>query len=393
MADAMPISPQELIAELELRERLIALNRNSTGTRSVPPTTPAERKAAEKKRERFFLHTLFNMLRLLSPTLLELELSLQAIQSPSFFSHVGCPSNVWPYQNHPAGPLEFPKLTYLFYACPPSGVLPWSLVTCQRILQPHIEGAPTSDTSSDLLAEETEHVPFSCPRLMDLTVVCDDSQAGDPDESIVVEEEDEDEATYETERRPSEEQADYSGLEDENLLVQSQCSPLTSLAPSLHTVTLLASTPAKAITAVYSASSITAVYSASSIADSTSIPSTSLETALVAELELAAAAAEWESLFVPYAYEESTVSSIPSQSRYSALDSAVDGAAIERIGKGMPETVEKVICAPKVRWDDSWDAFKNGVQKGLAEAKKMREESESCSHRIDVCVVRRSEVS
>ncbi|KAF5344889.1 hypothetical protein D9758_011594 [Tetrapyrgos nigripes] len=424
MADPMPVSLQELEKEIELRDRLIALNRTSSITHNTPslPITTEERQAAEKKRERFFLHTLFNLLRLLSPVLLELELSLQAIKSPNFLSHVGCPSSVWPHP-HPHysihqnfGPLEFPRLSYLFYACPPSGAFLWTPTTPPRVSQPLAEVNLPLETSSnsDVLSEQESYVPFVCPWLKELTIVCDDSEAGDPDDETVAEEEEQEERVDEMQRLPREEEEDNSGTSNKGpdadpdsapTALPSESSPLVTLAPSLRNLTLLASSPAQAITAMYSASCI-------ADSDSSAFSLLSTSRSIQAELDLAAAAAEWEAIYMTTGYgyhdvtssESSTSPFSSSELHCSALESAVDGAALARVNKGLPESVEQVLCAPRARWDQSWDAFKTGIKKGLAQKRKMEAEAEAEGepqanseaeeeeHGPRICVVNRSEL-
>lgn len=105
------------------------------------------------EQEKSFLDVIARILRVLGKDLYELDLGFQAIDNIkdplAYLSLSG-----------PGSPLSFPSLKSMFYTCPPSNALPWAT-------------AGTFESFPVDILQTSPHI--LCPCLEDVTVVCNDS--------------------------------------------------------------------------------------------------------------------------------------------------------------------------------------------------------------------------
>jgi len=176
--------------------------------------------------EKLLLKVIAKILRIVGDDLYGLEIGFQAIE------HLKDPIA---YLSHSTGsPLSFPHLETMFYACPPSNAFPW-------------DRGRTLGSNGTLFARSPvaslEMPRLSCPRLRELTVICND-----PSTSDIFHDETQDEALEDTVegnelRGIQATQSNFAAEYDGHL-----CSGfnLPGLFPSLITLILYASTPAQA---------------------------------------------------------------------------------------------------------------------------------------------------
>ncbi|KAJ4471730.1 hypothetical protein C8J55DRAFT_151827 [Lentinula edodes] len=231
VADELPQDPISLLSE----------GSYATGSSSAlsPPST--SQFCYKTGLERKLLEVVARILRGVGNDLYELEIGFQAIENikdPLAYLSLTGPG--------PHSPLFFPCLDTMFYACPPSNAFPWGM-----------SSKPTPVINTIFTgSESTTFIPVSpnltCPRLKELTVVCNDSTSTLQSEILddqFPEYIPEEGAEEDTElREPSTTEETRNSVEASAGLLDAEMN--TNKFPSLSRLTLFASTPAQALAAI-----------------------------------------------------------------------------------------------------------------------------------------------
>ncbi|KAF9071969.1 hypothetical protein BDP27DRAFT_1361408 [Rhodocollybia butyracea] len=187
----------------------------------IPANDTGPRCSTNRKVERLLLEVIARILRIIGDDLHELEIGFQAIE------HLKDPIA---YLSHssPQSPLSFSQLQTMFYACPPSNAFPWDM---------NVSASAPSDVSL------FPHI--SCPRLYELTVICND-----PSTAFQSGNETQDDGPEDAGDGPREvENTQSNSTTEYDKRVPSDDS-FPAPFPSLSTLTLIASTPEKALAAL-----------------------------------------------------------------------------------------------------------------------------------------------
>ncbi|KAJ3761375.1 hypothetical protein EV360DRAFT_80287 [Lentinula raphanica] len=243
VADEMPQDPDSLLSEC-VPTSSSSNSSSSSSSSSSSALSPNSSSGVSHKliSEQKLLQVIAKILRRVGRDLYELEIGFQAIEnveSPLKYLSV---TGTGPHSPH--SPLFFPCLDTMFYACPPSNELPWGM-TSEPSSTPAIHMIASSTESSGSTANPDPDLvspAFICPRLKELTVVCNDSCTSNGHFSSHTPEEgtEEEEDVEAGESLRDEDSADSEGVVDLEARTQTKF-------PSLVTLTLLASTPAQAL--------------------------------------------------------------------------------------------------------------------------------------------------
>ncbi|KAJ3715857.1 hypothetical protein C8R42DRAFT_680578 [Lentinula raphanica] len=328
VADEMPQDPDSLLSECVPTSS--SSNSSSSSSSSSSALSPNSSSGVSHKliSEQKLLQVIAKILRRVGRDLYELEIGFQAIEnveSPLKYLSV---TGTGPHSPH--SPLFFPCLDTMFYACPPSNELPWGM-TSEPSSTPAIHMIASSTESSGSTANPDPDLvspAFICPRLKELTVVCNDSCTSNGHFSSDALEEEEEEDMEGGESMRDADSADSEGVVD--LETQTQ----TKFA-SLVTLTLLASTPAQAL----------------------------------ATLDIEQVAWDVGSGFEINAdgLRRNITSAARTEDYEGALD-ASNASEAERIADGSGN-LRFVILRPKTRWNERWESLREV-------ARRQREEEE-----------------
>ncbi|KAJ3826882.1 hypothetical protein EV361DRAFT_952486 [Lentinula raphanica] len=256
VADEMPQDPDSLLSECVPTTSSNSSSSSSSSSSSALSPNSSSGVSHKLISEQKLLQVIAKILRRVGRDLYELEIGFQAIEnveSPLKYLSV---TGTGPHSPH--SPLFFPCLDMMFYACPPSNELPWGMCMTSTKLSSSISAIPihmittSTESSSGSPANPDPDLvspAFICPRLKELTVVCYDSCTSNGHFSSDVPE-DGTEEEEDMERGESlRDEAEGQATEDsEGGVVQDQDLGTQTKFPSLVTLTLLASTPAQALT-------------------------------------------------------------------------------------------------------------------------------------------------
>ncbi|KAJ3769408.1 hypothetical protein FB446DRAFT_220392 [Lentinula raphanica] len=315
VADEMPQDPDSLLSECIPSSSNSSSSSSSLSSALSPDSSGVSHKLISEQK---LLQVIAKILRRVGRDLYELEIGFQAIEnveSPLKYLSV---TGTGPHSPH--SPLFFPCLDTMFYACPPSNELPWGM-TSEPSSTPAIHMIASSTESSGSTANPDPDLvspAFVCPRLKELTVVCNDSctsnghfSSDTPEEGT---EEEEDVEAGESLR--DEDSADSEGVVDLEARTQTKF-------PSLVTLTLLASTPAQAL----------------------------------ATLDIEQVAWDVGSGFEINA--DGLRRNITSAASTEDYERALDASETERIADtDGPGNLQFVILRPKTRWNERWESLR-----------------------------------